>query len=671
MQKLLEKDPDPAKLIDGLGAVHYAAAEGHEQALELLLRAGVPVSMPDEEVRTPLHLGALQNHEHIVRFLLASGAGHTARPVDDDEMWEWGRALTSSVVREFESVARALLEAVKRGPSEHANDIDQWIYGQLCMAASYGKSKMMKLLLEFNDSTHIPEVEYQPPVHLAAAGGHMDALQLLLDHGADISVIDVEGDAIIHHAAVGGNEEILRFLIDRGLDVEVPGGFGNTPLMNAIVYNKQTAARMLLEAGADATKPFINGDPPVNFAAHFGSEEMVKLLQDHGASMNKLGRGNRTALHEAALGDNTAIISFLCDSGVPLNALDENGTSALHFAAVHGHIEFARKLIDVGMSASVGEPGGRMPIHAAAVGGHPDVLQLLLDAGADPCAVHNKGNHTPLHYVATHGNTSAARVLMQAFQEHTVKTFQSLQPCQCGQSPLEKAAANGNTDIITLMKDNGVDVTIYHEGSSALHLATSTGQAQVTDLLMSLGADAFKLDIYGRSSIDWAYLDTPTLEVLWKYCPQSPPTDPVKRRSALREGIFSLASRALAEGHEPYYRLGKCLLYMDDLPAARTSFILDTLSSGDGVTRSSPAICDSCSEPLIESRFVCRICPDVDFCSECISEYEEQGSQIKLCEGHQFLEIRESDQELLEEPVNGFRDQWLRGLVATYGSCSV
>ena len=669
MKKLLDQDPDPAILIDGKAAVHYAASEGHEKAVELLLKAGVPVSMPDELLRTPLNMATLQNHEHVVRFLLTSGAGHTECPADNE--WEWGGALTNSVMDEFESVTRALLEAGKRAPPEHENHVKKWTYAQLCMAASYGKCNMMKLLLEFDTAIHLPEVEYQPPLHLAAAGGHMDALQLLLDHGADIAILDPEGDAIIHHAAVGGNEEILRFLIDRDIDVGAPGRFGNTPLMNAVVYDRRAAAQMLLDAGADATKPFSNGDPPVNFAAHMGSEEMAKLLQERGASINDLGNGRRTALHEAAIGDNTDMIPFLCRKGVPLDALDDNELSALHLAAVHGHTEFAQKLLDMGMSVSVGAPGGgRLPIHAAAVGGHSDVLQLLLDAGADPYAIHKAGNHTALHYAATYGNTQAAQVLLQAFQERNAKTAQCLQPCHCGRSPLYKAAANGHADIIKLMSDNGVDVTIYHEGSSALHLATSTGQSEVADLLMSLGADAFRLDIYGRSALDWASLDPPTLEVLLKYCPQLPLTDPVKRTSALREGICWLAGRALVEGNTYHYRLGKCLLYIDDLPSARVSFVLDAQPPGDDATHFTPAVCDSCSDSLTESRFVCRTCPDVDFCSECINEYQEQGSRIKLCEGHQFLEIRDSDQELLEEPANEFRDRWLQGLVATYGNLS-
>jgi hypothetical protein len=311
-----------------------------------------------------------------------------------------------------------------------------------------------------------------------------------------------------------------------------------------------------------------------------------------------------------------------------------------------------------------------MPIHAAAEGGHPDVLQLLTNAGADPCTFHKMGGHTPLHYAAMDGNTGVVQVLLQAFQEQNVKTLQSLQPCQCGRSPLEKAAAKGYTDIIKLMKDNGVDVTLYHEGSSALHLATSTGQAEVADLLMSLGAGAFRLDIYGRSSLDWASLDPPTLEALLKYCPQPPPTDSVKRTSALREGIFWLASRALVEGYKHHHRLGKCLLYIDDLPAARMSFILDAQPPGDYATHYQPAFCNSCSDSLTISRFVCRTCPDVDFCSQCMNKYQEHGGQIQLCEGHQFLEIRGTDQELLEEPANEFRDRWLQGLVATYSNFS-
>ncbi|OGM49520.1 ankyrin repeat-containing protein [Aspergillus bombycis] len=108
VQKLVRRDPDPARLIDGRAAIHDATAAGQVQIVAVLLEAGVPISLPDNDGHTPLQWAVAHDQELVLRQLLASGAGNVTTP--SKENWEWGSALEAAVTLGHQSVARTLLE---------------------------------------------------------------------------------------------------------------------------------------------------------------------------------------------------------------------------------------------------------------------------------------------------------------------------------------------------------------------------------------------------------------------------------------------------------------------------------------------------------------------------------------------------------------------------------
>lgn len=58
-----------------ISALHIAAQRGHEQILPVLLQSGnMDVNQQDSDGRTPLLHAVMQNHESVVRLLLAQGA---------------------------------------------------------------------------------------------------------------------------------------------------------------------------------------------------------------------------------------------------------------------------------------------------------------------------------------------------------------------------------------------------------------------------------------------------------------------------------------------------------------------------------------------------------------------------------------------------------------------
>jgi ankyrin repeat protein len=67
---------------DGRTALHWAAAEGRQDAVAELIRMNASVFASDRQGRTPLHLAALARSEPVIDALLAAGAPRAARDSD-------------------------------------------------------------------------------------------------------------------------------------------------------------------------------------------------------------------------------------------------------------------------------------------------------------------------------------------------------------------------------------------------------------------------------------------------------------------------------------------------------------------------------------------------------------------------------------------------------------
>ncbi|KAM6527505.1 hypothetical protein FSOLCH5_003571 [Fusarium solani] len=120
---------------DGRTPLSYAAEDGHEAVVRLLLKRGAHTEAPDEKGRTPLLWAAANGQEAVVRLLLKRGA-HTEAP---DEK---GRTpLSWAAVRGDEAVVRLLLE---RGAHPEATGEMGWT--TLDWATMTGHEAVVRLL---------------------------------------------------------------------------------------------------------------------------------------------------------------------------------------------------------------------------------------------------------------------------------------------------------------------------------------------------------------------------------------------------------------------------------------------------------------------------------------------------------------------------------------------
>ncbi|KAG7284889.1 hypothetical protein NEMBOFW57_009504 [Staphylotrichum longicolle] len=59
--------------------LHHAAKTGHEAVVRLLLEKGAAIEAKDRDDWTPLHHAALNGHKAVVRLLLEKGASYATR----------------------------------------------------------------------------------------------------------------------------------------------------------------------------------------------------------------------------------------------------------------------------------------------------------------------------------------------------------------------------------------------------------------------------------------------------------------------------------------------------------------------------------------------------------------------------------------------------------------
>jgi len=163
------------------------------------LRLSSNVNKRDSLDRTPLSYAAQNGHEAVVQLLLEHKADVSAK---DNNRWT---ALHIAAVYGHEAVVRLLLE---HKADVGAKDNDGWT--ALHIAAVYGHEAVVRLLLEHKADVGAKDNDGLTALHLAAVYGHEAVVQLLLERKADVGAKDNNGWTALHLAAVEGHEAVVQ-----------------------------------------------------------------------------------------------------------------------------------------------------------------------------------------------------------------------------------------------------------------------------------------------------------------------------------------------------------------------------------------------------------------------------------------------------------------------------
>lgn len=227
------------------------------------------------------------------------------------------------------------------------------------------------------------------------------------------------------------------------------------------------------------------------------------------------------SLHEIAkAGIEAKIHELLLNPDLDVDALDGDGFGALHIAAKDGNAKMVEELLAAGASVALRCKSskfavqGGTPLHFAALGGSIAAMELLLEAGADIDA--------RCFWVAVNSTSLIQRVPFEITTPLAVAVLESQEPIalkllaaganstsnKSETSILHAAATSGLYNVLKVMLENGADIHAENETQhcTCLHIAASQGNMEILNLLLEYGADINSSDRYGRTPLVYAVI---------------------------------------------------------------------------------------------------------------------------------------------------------------------
>jgi ankyrin repeat protein len=218
----------------GRTLVSFAAGEGHEDIVKLLLEKGFEADSKDSRSdRGPLWWAISQGQGAVVKLLLEKGV--------DADWKDWGGMTALSWAADFEhkAVVKVLLENLEKRVD--ARKLLSW-------AAEKGYKVIVTLLLENNNVDPDPkDEEGRTPLSFAAKAGHEAVVKLLLAIGVDADSKDNYGWTPLSFAADVGHEAVVKLLLAMRVDANSKDNHGRTPLSFAIENEHEGVVRLLLD----------------------------------------------------------------------------------------------------------------------------------------------------------------------------------------------------------------------------------------------------------------------------------------------------------------------------------------------------------------------------------------------------------------------------------------
>jgi len=359
----LPRFESPQSVLEGLPALHRAAALDDVDTLRRFLAGGDAPDTTTSDGDTPLHAAAAFNGPHAAAFLISAGAKVDAREPDGDT--------------------------------------------PLHIAACNGYTDVMKVLLDAGAGPMLKNNRGQTPLVLAAEGCQVEAAKALLAAGArPLRPEDAPFETTaLHMAGERGPEELIALLLQAGASPELRDSKGRTPLHAAALYHNGRAVELLVSAGAkhdlftaaalgkaDLLEGFLSEDPqavnrpilgstPLRLAVGSGNLEAVRVLLERAAELNAQDEHGETALHSATFGGDKEMVRFLLVAGSDPNAQNDRGTTPLHWAVSNGHGDTVKLLLERGADPNLRDHHGKTPADWARDHGASEILRIIRDHG--------------------------------------------------------------------------------------------------------------------------------------------------------------------------------------------------------------------------------------------------------------------------------------------------
>lgn len=326
---------------NGFSALHFAAAKGHFECLQLLLSKGANVNNNQNTYNTtPLHEGARGGNTECVKLLIESGANVNAQ---DHKGWS---VLHYAVINENEETVEAILQT----------------------------------LIDKGAMVGVSTLSGETALHVAADRGNSKALSLLIRHGASLAQRNsseqtpfalLQVSALDSLAAPIGDlqQEVAQDLkdwvaVERFADVT----------LKAKADEKLFAHKIILSARSSHFRQLLEADPsPAEIDLSDITKENLKVMLDF------LYTGTSAHLESPP---NSSFLFDLWESGkrFNLNNLQDSITSAIasHSSVIEKDTESLRRCVSIVKGGEAGPMGNFC--RALLLRAFPTLVEAKLDA---------------------------------------------------------------------------------------------------------------------------------------------------------------------------------------------------------------------------------------------------------------------------------------------------
>lgn len=454
----------------GYNAMDVVAARGDLKMARLLVDAGVAVSQEDSPFgRSSIHYAAAGGHKEMVEFLMKAGADISTIDVHRRTV-----LFNAAVAGIYDTSAGSIIvipapsggsaEVVKLFASLGVDPSLLDVRGMSVLHAlcEKGYTAELKALLDSGVvDVAMEDLAGFTALHHAVYAGHKEVVDILVAAGAELNTTDSNGRSLLHIGAISGQHELLEYLLSKGLDLTLCDNDGWTALHRAACEANQEAFDILLQAnGNQFSLPHSTTNPlTLHRVVEKGNVQILQRLINSGASSSS-NRNDLYPLDVAVNARHMHVVELLLKHGADPNiAADEERYHALHRAVDLGHEAIVQLLLNHGADPLLRDYVGETTLHGACSRGHPGIVNRLLDAGADINAT-DLTLSTSLHIAVEYGNIGIAALLISKGADF------NLRESQLGETPLHLAVRDDNSDAILLLIGAGADPfakNVYNE----------------------------------------------------------------------------------------------------------------------------------------------------------------------------------------------------------------
>ena len=479
--------------------LHLAIDKDNEAAvLELLQQGADPSMLRPGSLLSPLHRALDRGNEYIAT-LMAAGVDD----VDEADPESNGRTpLMKGAMHGFTDKFIAVMCELGASPDPVDNDGNSALH--YAADADRADDTIGVLVLGGADA-NARNQQGHTPLTTAVSGGHRHAAARLLEFGADIEARLPDGRSVLHHSILRKDAELCELLVEWGADLDEDLG-DHTPLTLAIATDCTAIAESLIQAGADVDQRSTSGNTPLLTAISSDHPSLASRLIDRHASLTAANAVGYQPIHMAARRNSVAVLRRLVASGSAVDPTTNDAETPLCIAVKFRNQECVDLLIDVGADVNHRLGPADTVLSLALDAAARPAIQTLVNSGADAAALLVRedsdgggGESTPLHVVASRGDTETLALLLDAAGPAALEA--RVWP---GYTPLFAAARAGHLPTLKLLLARGADVHARSvAGESVLFVATA--HLPVLKHLLSLeGVNVNHRDHYGATALHHA-----------------------------------------------------------------------------------------------------------------------------------------------------------------------